>query len=341
MSIKMLVFDFRDSEHEFFRGRDLENFDITFYGESLNEETVKQLPQEDLDNAAVISVFINSEMTEEVINSFKNLRIISTRSTGVDHINRLAVQAKNIAVVNVEGYGSRSVAQYTMGLAIALVRHIIPAVKSVADKKSGCDDFVGRDLSKLTMGVVGTGAIGVAVCKLAQAFGMRILAYDIIERQELTSTTNVKYVDFNTLLRDSDIVTLHLPYTGDNLNMFSAEQFSIMKNTSYFINTSRGELVNTKELYNAVSKGAIQGAALDVVTCESASFNCNRLAKKINATFECIEEAKFVEELVKLPQVIITPHIAYETQDAIDHILDITFIAILDCIKGGHSYRVY
>lgn len=341
MSIKMLVFDFRDSEEEFFKGHDLENFDITFYGESLNEETVKQLPQEALDNATVISVFINSEMTEEVINSFKNLRIISTRSTGVDHINRVAVQKKNIAVVNVEGYGSRSVAQYTMGLAIALVRHIIPAAKHVADKKSGCDDFVGRDLSKLTIGVVGTGAIGVAVCKLAQAFGMRILAYDIIEKQELINTTNVKYVDLTTLLRQSDIVTLHLPYTGDNLNMFTYEQFSVMKNTSYFINTSRGELVNTKELYNAVSKGAIQGAALDVVACETACFKCNRLAKKVNSSFECLEEAKYVEELVKLPQVIITPHIAYETQDAIDHILDVTFTAILDCIKGGNSYRVY
>lgn len=135
-------------------------------------------------------------------------------------------------------------------------------------------------MSKLTIGVVGTGAIGVAVCKLAQAFGMRILAYDIIEKQELINTTNVKYVDLTTLLRQSDIVTLHLPYTGDNLNMFTYEQFSVMKNTSYFINTSRGELVNTKELYNAVSKGAIQGAALDVVACETACFKCNRLAKK-------------------------------------------------------------
>jgi D-isomer specific 2-hydroxyacid dehydrogenase NAD-binding len=341
MSIKMLVFDFRDSEQDFFRSRDLENFDITFYSESLNEETVKQLPQEDLDNATVISVFINSELTDEVINSFKNLRIISTRSTGVDHINKLSVQSKNIAVVNVEGYGSRSVAQYTIGLMIALVRHIIPAARNVMDKKFNCEDFVGRDLSKLTLGVVGTGAIGVGVCKLAQAFNMRILAYDINEKQELINTTNVKYVDFNTLLRESDIVSLHLPFTGDNLNMFSSEQFSIMKNTSYLINTSRGELVNTKELYNAISKGAIKGAALDVVTCEDASFKCTQFAKKMNVSFDCIEEAKIVEELVKLPQVIITPHIAYETQDAIDYILQISFIAILDCIKGGSTYRVY
>ena len=170
---------------------------------------------------------------------------------------------------------------------------------------------------------------------------MRILAYDINEKQELINTTDVKYVDFNTLLRESDIITLHLPYTGDNLNMFSSEQFSIMKNTSYLINTSRGELVNTLELYNAISKGAIKGAALDVVTCEYASFKCSQFAKKMNVSFDCVEEAKIVKELVKLPQVIITPHIAYETQDAIDYILQISFIAILDCIKGGSTYRVY
>ena len=263
-------------------------------------------------------MFINSELNDEVINSFKNLRIISTRSTGVDHINKLSVQSKNIAVVNVEGYGSRSVAQYTIGLMIALVRHIIPAARNVMDKKFNCEDFVGRDLSKLTLGVVGTGAIGVGVCKLAQAFNMRILAYDINEKQELINTTDVKYVDFNTLLRESDIITLHLPYTGDNLNMFSSEQFSIMKNTSYLINTSRGELVNTLELYNAISKGAIKGAALDV--------------------FE--DEPNVNPDLLNLDNVTLTPHIASLTMKARLGMCREALAGITGVLKGEKPYNV-
>ncbi len=341
MAVKMLVFDYRESEKEFFRTHELDNFDITFYTESLNDEIISGLPREDLDNTAVVSVFVDSKLTEYVINSFKNLRIISTRSTGIDHINLKAAEEKNIAVVNVEAYGAKSVAQFTMGLILALVRHIIPASGYVLNKECISKDFIGRDVSMFNLGVVGTGNIGVAVCKLAKAFGMKVLAYDIVEKQEFSAKYNVSYVDFNTLLRESDIITLHIPYTGNNYHMFASEQFSIMKNTSYLINTSRGEIVNIKDLSNAVSKGIIKGAALDVVTCEDLSFKCTGLSKNLNNSLECIEEAKIIQELAQHPDVIITPHIAYDTQEAVDYILGVSFIAISDIIKGGNLYRVY
>lgn len=341
MAVKLLVFDFRESEKDFFRSHDLENFEITFFTESLNSETVKNLSQELLDNTPVISVFVDSEVTEDVINSFKNLRIISTRSTGVDHINQKAAAAKNISVVNVEGYGARSVAQFTIGLILALVRQIIPASNFLKSDRRTCRSFIGRDVSKFTIGVVGTGNIGIAVAKLALAFGMKVLVYDINERKDLTEKYNVKYVDFNELLKEADVVSIHVPYTGENKDMFAFEQFSIMKNTAYLVNTSRGEIVNIKDLYNAVSKGAIKGAALDVVTCEYENFGCANLAhKEFYDNFDCVEEAKIMAELTKNQNVIITPHIAYETQDAIDYILEVTFIAISDIIKGGNSYRV-
>ena len=340
MAIKLLVFDFRESEKDFFRSHELENFDITFFTESLNEETVKNLSSELLDNTSVISVFIDSEVTENVINSFKNLRIISTRSTGVEHINKRSADAKNIAVVNVEGYGARPVAQYTIGLILALVRKIIPASEYLKAKNRVCQNFVGRDISKFTIGIIGTGSIGIAVAKLASAFGMKILAYDISEKIEFAKKYNVEYTDFNTLLREADIVTIHIPYTGENKYMFAFEQFSIMKNTAYLINTSRGEIVNIKDLYSAVTKGAIKGAALDVVTCEYFNFKCSNLTQTLHNNFECVEESKILTELIKNQNVIVTPHIAYETQDAIDYILEVTFIAISDIIKGGNSYRV-
>lgn len=340
MAIKLLVFDFRESERDFFRSHELENFEITFFPESLNKETLKNLSSDLLEQTAVISVFVDSEVTEEVINSFKNLRIISTRSTGVEHINKKAADAKNIAVVNVEGYGARPVAQYTIGLILALVRQIIPASEYLKSENRICQSFVGRDISKFTIGIVGTGSIGFAVAKHALAFGMKVLAYDIAERKELTEKYEIQYVDFNTLLRNADIVSIHIPYTGENKDMFGFEQFSIMKNTAYLINTSRGEIVNIRDLYNAVTKGAIKGAALDVVTCEYFNFKCSNLSHTLHNNFNCVEEAKILREFVKHPDVIVTPHIAYETQDAIDYILEVTFIAISDIIKGGNSYRV-
>lgn len=342
MAIKTLVFDYRDEEKEFFGTHELENFEITFYSNSLNDETVKEIPQEILDSTSVISVFVNSDVNENVINSFKNLRIISTRSTGIDHIDKQTADEKNIAVINVERYGTKSVAQYTFGLILALIRKIIPASNYfLSGEKNLSENFTGRDLSTLTLGVVGTGNIGIAVCRLAGAFGMKILAYDLIEKQEAVNNFNITYTGLNTLLKESDIITLHLPYTKDSYRMFSSEQFKLMKSSAYLVNTSRKEIVNTKDLYEAVSKGLIAGTALDVVFCKDKNFDCGNLSTQAYENLQCFEEEQILKELAKLPDVIITPHIAYDTQDAVDYILEVTFIAISDCIKGGNSYRIY
>ncbi len=341
MAIKMLLFDFRESEKEFFKTYDSEIFDITFFKESLNDETVKNLTSEQLEQTYAISVFIDSEVTQNVINSFKNLRIISTRSTGIDHINHKAAVEKNIDIINVENYGAKSVAQYTMGLMIALVRNILPASNYLLKKDRQCSSYIGRDISKLTLGVVGTGAIGAGLCKLAVAFGMNVLAYDINKKRELENLLDVKYTNIEELLSHSDIVSLHLPYTGDNYHMFSQKQFALMKNCSYFINTSRGELVDIFALDEAIRNKKIKGAALDVVTCEEAAFKCNQFSKKLKTDLKCMKEVEIINKLAQFPNVIITPHIAYETQDAVNYLLEMSFRGILDSIKGGSTYKMF
>ncbi len=339
MSINMLVFEYRETEHAFFENNSLKNFNIKFFTSPLNEETLKEIPQELVDNAMIISVFIESEVTEDVINKFKNLRIISTRSTGVDHINCRAAKNRNICIINVENYGSTSVAQFTFGLILALVRKIVISTNCMKELQKSSMSFVGRDLSKLSIGVIGTGAIGGAVCRLAHFFGMKILAYDLNEKQELKDKFSVQYTSLENLLQKSDVVTLHTPYTGKNKNMISYPQFEMMKKTSYFINTSRGEIVDTRALKKALDENQISGVALDVVNCESYSLKCEELISKIGGVpMECHEEVKIINEIVKYPNVIITPHIAYETQDSIDYILQKSFEGIVDTIKGGSNY---
>lgn len=337
MAIKMIIFEYRESEKNFFKENKLENFDITFIQDSLNDETVNNLTEEQLNNTSVISVFLDSEVTKNVIDSFKNLRIISTRSSSISHINHKAAVDKNIDVINIDNYGAKSVAQFTIGLIISLVRQIVPASQSI--RNNTCKDFVGRDLSQLTLGVVGTGSIGANVCKLAKAFGMKVIAHDIIERTEFSTLLEIEYVDLYKLIRESDIITLHIAYRNDNYKLFSEKQFDLMKQSAFLINTSKGEIVNTNDLYNALADKKIGGAALDVVPCEKYSIKCEELSQKLGTDMTCMTEAETVAKLSELPNVIITPRIAYETQDAINYSLKMTFRGIIDCIKGGSKYK--
>lgn len=341
MSINLLFYDYRNTEYEFFQNTVQDNFNIRFFKYSLNEQTVETVSQEDRENAMVISVFITSEVTEDVINKFPNLRIISARSTGYDNINSAACLKRNIALINVMNYGAASVAQYTFGLIIALVRNIVSSACCLKGFYQIQDGFIGRDLSGLTIGIIGTGAIGGAVCKLAHTFGMNILAYDLNIKHELSEKYDVKYLSLEELLNNSDIITLHTPYTGKNKNLISNAQFEMMKQGSWIINTSRGEIVDIRALKKALDNKKIKGAALDVLNCESYSMNCNLFKNALdNIGVECIEEVKIVQEITRYPNVIITPHIAYETQDAINYILQKTFDGISDTIQGGTRFRI-
>lgn len=337
MAIKMLVFDVRDCEKEFFSGENCENFDIKFYAQCLNEESIKQIPQEELDSAMVISVFLDSNITENVINSFKNLRIISTRSTSTEHINKKAAATKNIDIVNVEGFSSKTAAQFTIGLMIALVRNIIPLSKFI--EKGETVDYTGYDISKLTIGVIGTGATGAEVCKITQGIGMRTLAYDVVEKQELLNKTNAEYVDFETLLRESDIVTVHLPFNMDSKDFISKDQLKLMKKSAYLINVSKSEIVNIKDLYSAIKNQEIKGAALDIRTCDSVNPMCKKFGEKMNKNLDCYEETKIITELSKLPNVIITPQVAYKTTDVLEYITNSSIHGVLDCVKGGKKFK--
>ena len=337
MTIKMLMFDVRDCEREFVENDCPQNFEIKMYSGCLNEESIKEIPEDELDSTMVISVFLDSEVTEKVINSFKNLRIIAARSSNIDHINKKAAENKNIDIVNVEGYSARTAAQFTIGLMIALVRNIIPLSKFI--EKNEVTDFTGYDISKLTIGVIGTGATGAEVCKIAQAIGMKVIAYDVVEKQELLNNTEAVYVDLNTLLKEADVITIHMPYNMTNRNLIAKEQFDMMKASAYLINVSRSEIVNMQDLYSALKNDKIKGAALDIRTCQFVNPNCAKLSEEMKLSLECYEETKIVTELAKFSNVIITPHIAYKTADVMEYIFKTSIRGVLDCIKGGTSFR--
>lgn len=341
MAIDMLMFDFREPEKKYFEDNDFDCFNIKFFEGSLNEAALEILPPEVFDNVTVLSVFISSDVNENVIKRFKNLRVIATRSTGVDHIDIEYCRKNHIAVTNVVNYGATSVAQYTFGLILSLVRKIIPANLYMRDYNRSNNSFLGRTLDGITLGVVGTGAIGGSVCHIAHCFDMKVLAYDVHPKAELIEKCGTNYVEFDELLRNSDVITLHLPYTKDNYNMLAKPQFEKMEKKPFIINTSRGELINLADLKNALSRGLISGAGLDVLSCESLTFRCEEYCPSLGMSHaECIDELKIVKEIINWDNVIITPHIAYETQESVDYILHTSMISIMDFFKGANTDRV-
>ena len=203
-------------------------------------------------DAEIISTFIYSTLGADVLKQFPNLKMISTRSTGVDHIDLDYCRSKGITVSNVPSYGSNTVAEHTFALLLAISHRIVDAVDRTRRGEFTVNGLRGFDLRGRTLGVVGTGDIGESVIEIAKGFGMRIVAFDVKPREELRERLHFEYADLDTLLSRADVLTLHVPAIPQTRNMISSEQFERMKDGAVLINTSRGGIVNTKALARAL-----------------------------------------------------------------------------------------
>lgn len=333
----MLFFDYRKPEETFFETCNNNDFDIKFYKHNLNDNTI--LTEEELEETEIVSVFVCSQITESVINKFKNLRIIATRSTGYNHIDLQACADRNIAVVNVENYGKSSVAQYTIGAILGLVRNFAISMKDFQLDKIDYNKYTGYDLSELSLGVIGTGAIGTGICEIANKFNMHIFAHDIKQNPDIADF--VDYVSLEDLYKHSNVISLNIPYTSEVYHMIGKEQFDIMNDGVFIINTARGELIDNAALYEAIKSGKVRGAALDVLECENLNMYPDDFMYLIKeSSCSCLSSAIINQKLIAEPNVIITPHIAYNTYQAINNILNVTFNNIKSCLKGKCPNRV-
>ena len=335
--MKMLMFDFRDTEKEFFDNNKLVDFDLSFIGEPLNADY--KLTEEQKLETDIISVFRSSNLTDKVLKQFKNLRIIATRSYGYGHIDLDYCIEHNIAVLNVEQYGEEAVAQYAIALIIVLVRNMLPAILDMKGHKINYKHYEGKKLNNLTLGIVGCGKIGSSVAKIANYFGMRVLIHSYMQNPELDSFCD--FVSLDELLSESDVISLHLLYTGDNYHLIGKEEFEKMKDGVVFVNTARGELLDIKALYDNLVKGKVKAAALDVLECEFISTHPGELSNVIkDSESHCVETALVTQKLFNMDNVIITPHIAYNTHESVNYLLTKTFNNIRDYIKGVNTNRV-
>lgn len=237
-----------------------------------------------------------TKITREIIDLGKKLKVIGRPGSGLDNIDVNYAKQRGIAVINTPSGCAPAVAELTFCLIISLVRHVHKAIYLV--KEEGIWDktlFEGNEIYDKTLGVVGCGNIGRIVTRLGVAFNMKVLVYDPYIPEELVHRLGAFYVSFNELLTQSDIVTLHVPLTEETYHMFHKEIFYKMKKGAFLINTSRGEVINEKDLYNVLLDGHLQGVGLDVLEEEPINYN---------------------NPLRKLNNVIITPHIGASSIEA-------------------------
>lgn len=331
--MKVLFFDFRESEKEFFEKNEFCDFQITFREEALNSKT--KLSDEDCKDTCALCVYRSSILTENVLKKFKNLRVIATRSHGFTHIDLDYCSKNRIAVLNVEQYGENSVAEYALGLIIALTRKIKPAIVDIHRYNVNPKNYEGTLLDKKTIGIIGCGKVGVRLGKIADFFDMKVLVSSYKDSPQFERFCNV--VHFDTLLKESDIIYLHMPFTTETYQIIGENEFKKMKEGVYIVNTSSVELINLEALYKNILSGKVRGAALDIL---ESDYSKGKIKELGNETMSTKNNYEITRKLIADSNVIITPHIAYNTIEYIDFVLDTTMNNIRDFLKGINTNRI-
>jgi len=292
-------------------------------------------------DAEVISVFVTSQVTKQMLDSLPKLRLIACRSTGFNNIDLQTATERDITVVNVPTYGESTVAEYAFTLLLALMRKV-PEVLESENEQLYQPGLLGRDLFGKTIGVIGSGHIGQYAIKIANGFSMNVIAYDAYPKQELQEALHFSYVSLDELLAQSDIVTIHAPYLPATHHLLNAERIARMKKGAILVNTARGEIVDTGALVEALTNHHLGGAVIDVVEGEALLNHQEEVAllRSQEIKSELLRHSVEISLLKKMPNVIISPHNAFNTIEAVQRINGTTAQNIIDYWYGTVPNKV-
>jgi len=312
--MRVAWFDAEKKEKQYVKARN-PDLDITFFEEPLNEDTVEQAQGFD-----AVSVFVSSNLDEKTLERI-DADLVACRSTGYDHVNLEKASEQEIEVCNVPEYGSDTVAEHTFGLIIALSRKIYSAIRKVEEGSFNHSGLRGFDLKGKKLGIIGTGSIGKKVIKIAKGFEMDVIAYDPFPDRDAENELGFMYVTLEDLLEQSDIISLHCPLNENNHHLLSCEEFEKMRET-VLVNTARGELIDTEALIPALEKNQVKAAGLDVLEEECY---IEEDIEYLNDLEECSTEAVLKDHiLLDREDVLITPHNAFNSVEALERIIDQT-----------------
>ncbi len=332
--ISIVFFEVTGKEKSYLKKKFAKNFSLEFFQDPLteiNSDTVK--------NVDVISPFIYSQINEKVINKAKRLKLIATRSTGFNHIDIQTAAKKKIAVCNVPYYGENTVAEHTFALILALSRNLHKAYVRTIRNDFSLEGLRGFDLRDKALGVIGAGSIGAHVIKMAKGFGMKVIAYDARPNHVLAAMMDFKYVSLEELLNSSRIITLHCPYNKHTHHLINMNNIHLVKKGTLFINTARSGIIDPEALYYAIENGIFGGAGLDVFEGEELLKEENQMLTK-NVSVEHLEAILKRNILLRRENVIITPHMAFDSVEAVERIMDTTADNIKSFFAGNDFYKV-
>lgn len=310
----IVCFEMNDNEADVLIGADDDN-NYTIVKETLNEENASQYNKAD-----IISCFIYSNMSAAVLEMMPHVKLIATRSTGVDHIDLDYCWRKGITVVNVPDYGEHTIAEHVFALLLSISRHIPEAVQRTRNGNFSYQGLCGFDLHGKTIGIIGTGGIGQHTAKIAKGFGMNVLCYDLFPKDNV----DLPYVSLHELLHQADVISMHVPGTPQTYHMLSEKQFSLMKDGVVIINTARGSVIDTNALLRALYSKKVAFAGLDVLPGEAAIHSDDAKTAVLHSKKSDMQTILMDYSLMQEANVLITPHSAFYTKEAMEKILSAT-----------------
>jgi D-lactate dehydrogenase len=333
--MKIAFFETESWEQKYFRDR-LGEHDLEF-----NEERIDKNSLPDRKDFDAISVFTNCEISKPVLGAFPNLKLITTRSTGYNHIDLNEAKARGISVLTVPSYGENTVAEFTLGLILTLSRKIFLSYDRIRETGSfELDGLQGFDLKGKTIGVVGTGKIGRHVIRMAKSFEMNIVASDAYPDEKLVSEYGIKYLSFEELIGISDIITFHVPELPSTKHMINMENIGNIKKGAIIINTARGSVIETDALIKALREEIIGGAGLDVFEEEVFTKDKMDFLAKGRTEEHNLKTVLQNQLLIDMDNVVITPHNAFNTKEALERILETTVSNITSFISGNPENKI-
>lgn len=313
--MKIAIFETTPLEKKYLK-KNLHGHTLAFFDEKLTEETVKLAKGFD-----VISVFIYSKVTKKVLRALPKVKMIATRSTGFDHIDIGESKRLKKCVCTVPSYGENTVAEHAFALLMSISRNIHKSHLRTFKNDYSNEGLIGFDLKGKTIGIVGGGHIGMHVANIAKGFQMNILVYDINHNSFMSELIGFQYADLETLLKQSDIVTLHTPYNEHTYHLINMENVKKMKKGTVFINTARGGIVDTEALLYGLEKKRISNAGLDVIEGEDLLLQRGEHDIKDGNVLTILER---IQKIIRMENVIFTPHNAFNSKEAMYRILDKT-----------------
>lgn len=333
--MKIVFSELERGERDFIRER-LSKYKLEFIDGTINSGNLQKIK-----DCEILAVFIDSKLSGKELANFQKLKMITTMSTGYDHIDLEYCEKNNIVSCNVPTYGENTVAEHAFGLILTLSRKLYEAINRTKEDNFSIDGLQGFDLRGKTLGVIGTGHIGMHLIKIARGFEMEIIAYDRFPNNELSKTNGYRYVSMDYLLKNSDIISLHVPLLKDTLHIIDKNAVKKMKRGVYLINTSRGELIDSEALLYGLNRKIIGGAGLDVLEGEINIKEEHELLKKKHLQTEEWETFLKNHFLLKKHNVVVTPHSAFYSKEALRRISETTVENIESFIKNKPINRVF